>query len=499
MTTVAEDPTNLNPMETTDLATDTIASLWAQGLVALNSQQQPEPELATSWKVSPDGKTYTFTLRKGVLWQDGQKFTCADVQYTLMNLLQYYPSGQQLQKVLSNVSCPSPTQAVIQLNSPYSALLASLNDADIHILPKHIYDQGDPLKNAANLHPIGTGPFEFKSWAHGQKLVFVRNPHYWDAPKPYLNEVIVDEIPNAATAVNALLTGEVNSIPTSILPSAQINQIKANNSVRLLEWNGDPTMQFLFLNTQHGPLQNVAVRKALYQAIDRNTIVKAAFSGHSSPAVEPIPPAMTKFVDPSINFEKMYPYDPTKAAAELTQAGYPLKNGNRFNLNLAYATSITPSSEVASIVKSELAQIGVTVTLSAYDFATWTKEVYPDRNYDLAYITYTAREDPALGVDRMYLCQQPSAKILFTNPTGYCNPQLDSLLNEALSTTSSSKEKSYYDQAQQIIANELPVLMLGNQQEYQVISKKFAGYQSQFDFFGAKDPNWADVWIPKGS
>src|SRR6266567_2636035 len=172
---MANDPGTLNPDITTAFFTHYVTDQVFNGLVALDDHLNPVPDLATSWSISGDGKAYTFHLRSGVQWQDGQPFSSADVKFTFEHgLLKYH----------------SRTKA---------GLTPVLSSIDMHI-----YEGKNLLKDPANLMPIGTGPFKFVEYVKGDHITLQRNPHYFKAGLPYLDKLIFRIIPNATTATQAL-------------------------------------------------------------------------------------------------------------------------------------------------------------------------------------------------------------------------------------------------------------------------------------------------------
>ena len=161
------------------------------GLVRYDLDLKPQPELATRWEVSPDGRTITFHLREGVTWHDGQPFTSADVAWSLENVWKpLNPRNPALFRNITRADTPDPHTVVFHLVEPSIALFGLLNGNGAQILPRHLYEGTNVLTNPYNLKPIGTGPFVFKEWVKGSHILLERNPHYWDAGKPYLLSLI---------------------------------------------------------------------------------------------------------------------------------------------------------------------------------------------------------------------------------------------------------------------------------------------------------------------
>lgn len=203
------DPGHLNPAISTSGALHFVAGSLYNGLVALDKSFQPEPELAQSWVVSEGGKTYTFKLRPGVKWHDGQPFTAADVKFTFEELLLKYHARTKtgLEPTLAGIDTPDNLTAVFRFQAPYAPLLQQLNVIEAPILPKHLYAGSDPQNNPANLKPVATGPFKFVEYKKGQQVTMARNQDYFKAGLPYFDKLVFSIVPQPATAMLAFDKG----------------------------------------------------------------------------------------------------------------------------------------------------------------------------------------------------------------------------------------------------------------------------------------------------
>ncbi|MEK6346268.1 MAG: ABC transporter substrate-binding protein, partial [Burkholderia sp.] len=188
---VNPEPNALVAFATTAGAEEKIAPKVTEGLLAYDFDVKPKPQLATAWSVSADGLQYRFELRRNVRWHDGQPFTSRDVAASIELLRQYHARGRATFANVTAVRTPDPHTAVLELSKPAPYLLYALAASESPILPAHRYTGGNPLENPNNIAPIGTGPYRFVRWDRGSSVTFVRNPDYWDAPKPYLDELVV--------------------------------------------------------------------------------------------------------------------------------------------------------------------------------------------------------------------------------------------------------------------------------------------------------------------
>ena len=207
----------LNPSIQASTGVYIIGGKIQENLVDLDANGQPVGVLAESWEATPDGKTVTFKLRKGVTWHDGKPFTSADVEFTAMNMwkkiLNY---GSTLQLFLTAVDTPDPQTAIFHYERPMplNLLLRALPDLG-YISAKHLYENGDIRQNPTNLAPVGTGPFKFVKYERGQYIIADRNPDYWRPNAPYLDRIVWRVITDRAAAAAQMEAGELHYSPFS--------------------------------------------------------------------------------------------------------------------------------------------------------------------------------------------------------------------------------------------------------------------------------------------
>ncbi len=168
------------------------------------------PRLAESWEVSSNGLTYTFKIRSGVKWSDGQPFSAEDVVFTLMNFGKYNTYLTKLMPLIAEADAPDATTFVLKLKQPMTATLDLFDKEVFPLLPKHVYERTDLLTNPANRAPVGLGPFKFVSWETGRAITFKRNPNYWEKGKPHVDSVVFALIPDPQQRRNALASGEID-------------------------------------------------------------------------------------------------------------------------------------------------------------------------------------------------------------------------------------------------------------------------------------------------
>ena len=473
-----------------------MADVWADGLMAKDAKGNRVPHLATSWTISPDGKTYTFHLRQGVKWSDGQPFTSKDVVFTLMQFGKLNTYLSKLMPMIDSVSAPDDWTFVVTLKQPITAAFDLFDKENFPIMPEHVYAGTDLATNPANRKPVGLGPFKLDSWEPGRSLTFVRNPYHWDQPKPYLDRVLVALTPSQQQQLNAIIQGEADwmqFIDFSQVPQAQEASKNGKFKVVKITMNA-PERSSLDFNLRRKPMSDVKVRQALFMATDRQRISADAYRGLAFPAVSAIPIQFSKLYDPSVNYNTMYPYDPVKAGKLLDEAGYPLKDGKRFSLELTYQ-AVSPLDAIAKSIAAQWQQVGVDVKLTGLDAQIWLNKVYHQYHFDVSLVSLTGRSDPTLGVDRSFVCNP--AQVPYTNPTGYCNPELDKIA-AAASAAPEDQRRALYKQYEEIVARDLNEITLTNAPTFNAVSTRFANLDKQFDISFNEHPNWAEAWIKDG-
>lgn len=483
----------LNTQLTSSVPALFAADVWADGLITYDKTGKRLPRLATKWEASADGKTYTFTLRDGVKWSDGKPFTAEDVVFTLTNFGKFNTYLTKLMPLVEDASAPNATTFVLKLKQPLTATLDLFDKEVFPLMPKHVYEGQDVATHPANLAPVGLGPFKFKSWASGQSITFVRNEHYWDKPKPYLDSVVFALIPNPQQRMNALVGGEVNWFRPEVAQVRATQEAAKSGKFKVVQIvNNAPETAVVDLNLTRGPLKDIKVRQALFHAIDRERIVQDVYQGLAATAKNAVPTQFTNLHDTSVNYDTLYAYDPVKAGKLLDEAGFPLKNGKRFSIELTVIAK-APYDAVAQIVQSQWSKIGIDVKLSALDQQIWTNKVYTQRDFDASVISLTGRTNPVLGVDRSFVCNE--GNVPFANPSGYCNPEFDKVALDA-SAAPLAEQKAYYKKYAEIIARDLNQLALADSKVFEAVSTDLKGLDAQFDFSFNTHPNWAEAWLP---
>ncbi len=456
---LSDDPGHFNPGITTGFNVHAVTGSMFNGLVELDDNANPHPDLAQSWEVSDDSTQYTFHLAEGVRWHDGEPMTSADVKFTFENVLLSYHSRTKggLSSILESIDTPDDTTVVFNFTQPYAALLQRLNSTEAPILPKHIYEGVDDVQTAdANLAPVGTGPFKLESYDIDNEITLVRNDDYFKEGLPYLDRVVFRVIPDQNTQVLALEEGEVDYIWR--VPGGEIERLSGDDSITLHNVNSGPGGGFciptLTFNSEREVFSDLRVRQAIAHAVNREQMLAQVIFGQGRVATGPINSQMAFAYTDDVTG---YPYDVDRANALLDEAGYA-SDGTRFGIDLlVFSFGVFP--KYAEVMRQNLAEVGIDVEVMPLDRSAFIPKVFTERDFDTNIISYCNNTDPSIGVARMYISSN-IGDIPFSNGAAYVNPAIDVLFDEAASTPDVARRGELYGEIQKILTAELPYLWL---------------------------------------
>ena len=435
----------------------TVSPKMFDGLVTYDPQFKMLPQLATSWEASADGLTITFKLRPGVKWHDGKPFTSADVQFSFMEILKKYHSrGTATFAYLETVDTPDALTAVFRLSKPSPYLLRALAGAESPIMPKHVYEGTDVLRNPANLKPIGTGPFKFKEWRRGSYIMLERNPDYWDQPKPYLDTLIFRFIPDGAARAVALESGDVQYGTQYIVPMNDVARLAKlpNLAVTTAGYEYNTSVNYFEFNLRRPYLQDVRVRRAIAHAMDKDFLVKNVWFGYAKAGTSPITDKQADFHTDDV---PQYPYDLKKAESLLDEAGFKRgADGVRMKLTLDYSPSGDMYRQTAEYMKQALAQVGIQATVRNQDNPTFLRRVWGQYDFDLNIYSSSNIADPVIGIQRFYWSKGIQENVPYSNGSGYASPEMDRILEAAQVENDPVKRHDLYVQMQKLEMTDLP-------------------------------------------
>jgi len=397
------------------------------------------PDLATSWKITNAGKTYTFKLRSAK-FADGTPLTAQDAAFSILRSKNLKGGWGFLLDAVKSVKATSANTLVIQLTRPHAPLLADLAMYAYAIVPaKQVQAQGDAFFNK----PVGSGPFMVTSLKKDQQLDLAVNPN-WYGTKPKIKNVQVQIVPNDNSRVLLLQSKKVDAIENP--PGNLIDQIGKFPGLQS-DLFPSTRVDFIQLDEHFAPYKDPNVRKALNYAIDRNAIVKLAYSGHATPGSSYMPYKMLYW-----NALKPYPYDLTKAKAFLKKSKYP----NGFKTFLIEVSNDVAGNATAVVIKSELKKLNIEVDIRTYELLTayakedgghsqmgqryWTNDIIdPDE-------VTTFAVDPKGGANAFN--------------TYWSNDKATALVHKARAELNPVKRGAMYKQIQKIVYDESPFLVL---------------------------------------
>ena len=468
---IPSDPGHLNPAITTSGATHTAAELLYNGLLGRDERGNPVPELAESWQIEQGGAVYRFRLQPGVRWHDGTPFTSADVKFTFEeSLLKFHARTKaSMEGPLAGIETPDDRTVVFRFKQPYAPLLFQLDATEAPIVAKHVYQGTDPQTNPANANPIGTGPFKFVSYKKGAEIRLARNPGYFKKGLPYLDEVVMRIIPDAATQVLALENGEVDFLWG--VPGPQQARLYADPRFKLAQTaynpGGSNCIMTVSFNLDRPILKEPRLRRALAHATDRQQFLTQVLFGEGKVAAAPISSEIPWAHAAGLPMPRL---DRAEAERLLDAAGWRKEgDGARVARGVAAVTDGTKLAldfvhfptfgKYGELIRQQWGAVGVAVTLRPLEPAAFAPAVFKDRNFDTNVISYCNGPDPEIGVRRMYHSSQISPAP-FTNAAAFRNAQVDALFDEAARTVDRDKRSKLYRQIQEIAVQQLPYFWL---------------------------------------
>jgi peptide/nickel transport system substrate-binding protein len=458
-----------------DAASERVRTLMFNSLVKKDEKFDYVPELAANIQRSEDGLVFTFALRDGVTFHDGRPFTSADAKYTLDTVLAstfakaasfFEGSGANKTGLVKSVEAPDAHTLIIRLNKQWTGLLPNL--VPIAIIPKDSYE-------SQKTHPLGTGPFKFKSYDQVQQVVDLEaNQAYWGGA-PQIPAVRARAISESNTMQAELQSGRVDIAPlaTSLSPDA-INGLSQNPNLTVHQFIGS-NLNLLTFNTTEAPLDNVKVRQAIAYAIDRESMIRDLIRGQGAIAHSILPEASWAYAKP-----QTYQFDPNRAKQLLDEAGFrdPDGDGPQMRWTKPLLFRISGSSAAArqygGVIQNYLKNVGVPVSIETSEFTTMLDQL----RYGQFQMTYGqwvgGNQDPIFYHDLFATSEIPTQTRASRNRSRYSNPELDKILDEAANTYDHAKAAPLYARAQEIISRDVPVFPLWYQANM-VIAKKNVG------------------------
>lgn len=402
-----------------------------------------KPGLAESWK-QLDDLTLQFKLRQGVTFHNGEPFNAEAVKFSIERI--FDPSIKSAHasvlKPIDRVEVVDEYTVNIKTKEPFPLLLTrntmAFTGSLVMVPPKYVQEKGNAYYAE---HPVGTGPYKFKEWAKGEKVVLEANPDYW-GNKPQIKEVTFRFIPEASTRVSALLAGDVDFIER--LPADLMKRVENSPDSKVVKSESGGYAIMMQLNPDaHPALKDKKVRQALNYAVDINTILNSILGGNTQ--IMPVPADPNAFgYNPNL---KMYPYDPEKAKQLLAEAGYP----NGFTIDAYTSNDRYPGDRaIAEAYAAQLAKVGVKVNLTTMEWGKLVGLMGQGQAGPMYQIGWTYSE---FDISKLIPALHPSSGY-----STFDNEEFAKLADQAEKEMNPEKRKELWWKAQEILVDEAPYI-----------------------------------------
>ena len=411
---------SLDPHKTVKAGTREVMFNVFEGLMKPTPDGDLTPAIAERYEVSEDRMTYTFHLREGVQFHNGETVTAEDVVYSIQRCAAATETGivqVEAFSVIQAIETPDDKTVAITISEASNEFISYMTTA---ILPAD-YDKQDT-------DPVGTGPFKFVSSTAQDSVVLEKFDGYWGTPAQ-LDKVTLKIMENADSLMMSLQSGAIDLC--AHLTSTQVAQLEKDFNVAEGTMN---LVQAMYLNNAVAPFDDVRVRQALCYAVDKQEIIDLAFDGYGSPIGSSMYPAFGKYFDDSLT--NYYTRDVEKAKALLAEAGYP----DGFDMTITVPSNYKPHMDTAEVLVQQLAQIGVNAAIEPIEWESWVSDVYAGRQF----------QSTVVGVDASTMTARALLE-RFTSDYGknfinYNNAEYDALFQQTLTAYDDAEQTAIYKQ-----------------------------------------------------
>ena len=458
------DPVGLDPHITNATSTRNMLENVYDTLVMFDSSLQIVPGLAGSWEVSEDGLTWTFHLREGVRFHDGDTLQASDVVFSINRIKDPAVASPRADDfaVVADIQAPDELTVVMTLSEPFSPLLSKLAHSLNVIVSEDVVREHGDLQQVV----VGTGPFRFVEYVPQTRLVLERNPDFWGTDAegnrlPYLDGIVFQFYPDPTARTTAIQTGSVDFI--EYVPSADVDILRADPNIEVV---GGLSANFrsIYFNVERPPFDDVNVRRAIAYAIDEQAIVDLALFGTGGvPATGTTIPASNYY---GIDSSPYIGRDVEAARAALAASAYP--EGFEFDL---YVTSTydflrTP----AEVVQANLAEIGIRANIVAEDWSIYLPKAL-EGDFAATILGESGQSDPD---DFLF-------NVFYTGNGGnlgnFSDPELDRLLEEGRRVADQEQRRQVYVQAQERILDLVPHVFLFHSSQFEALRRDVRGFE----------------------
>jgi peptide/nickel transport system substrate-binding protein/oligopeptide transport system substrate-binding protein len=471
------NPTTLDPALIVDVTGGSIAAKIFNGLVRFNEDLDIIPDVAESWTISPDGRSYTFRLRKDITFSMGREVTAHDVRYSFERVLK--PSTKSaITWVLDRIEGAGDIMAgktehasgirvvddhtlVIRLEKPFSPFLSLLGMTTAYIVPREVVER---LGQDFGSHPVGSGPYILQEWKHGQNITLVSRPDYWGG-KPRMNGILYRVIPEDLTAVVEFETGRLDVLQ---ITAAEYQRFTTDPTWRN-RVVGRPGLNcfYLGLNCSRPPFDDARVRRAANMAIDRKRILDTIYEKRGILAAGPVPPTLWRF-DSVPDGSEGYPYDPEMARQLIRTAG---QEGARITIYLSAEPEVL---DIVEVIQYYLKQAGLIAEIVQLDWSAF-KEAVNLGNADAFWLSWWADyPDPENFLYPLFHSANAGPP---GNRTWYRNPEFDRLIETAQRTGNRTKRYRLYREAEELIKQDAPWVFMWHRSDFFVVQPRVTDFR----------------------
>jgi peptide/nickel transport system substrate-binding protein len=432
-----------------------------------------EPSLATAWERSDDGLTYTFHLRPDVTFHDGSPLKASDVKFCMERAKNDPNNIWTFTLVaLKEVTAPDDATVVATLDQPWAPFLADIAMFNCAVMPE-AWVKADEKRVATDMN--GTGPFTFVEFKKGQYVLLKKNPNYWDAGLPYLDEIRVPYVADDNTRILQLQGGDLDGMYN--VPTSRVEDLAADPNLQVLQLPSSLS-QYVVLNHKAAPLDDVNVRLALNYATDKQTLIQVALFGNGVEATSFMPKGALYWNDELPGF----PFDLDKAKEYLAKSKVP----DGFPIEFQYLAGNAELDQVATAIKDMWSQIGVDVTIAPTENTTANAN-FTDEKFQ-ALCTYWTNDiiDPD---ELVAFAIEPKTANAFH--TSWSNPEAVDLAAKGRAELDPDKRQQMYFRIQELFNQDAVMVLLYNKPFIDVLSKKVHGFE--------QPPTgqwiWKETWI----
>ena len=443
---INKDLTMMNAMVRTQSTDRSIRDLMYDSLLGVDLKGNIQPYLAESWEISPDGKIYTFRLRKGVKFHDGREMTAEDVKFCMDYTMNPKNGATGLSRLsgVTKVELLDKYTVKIHLKEASPVFLAYLTDIQsFPVIPKGSLEEGIAKPDR---YPVGTGPFKFVEWKPNQRIVFERFADYW-GHKPFVDRVILRDISNSTARFVALRAGDLDIIERT--PYEWVKEVKDKKieGLRVVAASSAGGRR-LRLNVADPPFNNKKLRLAVAHAINKEQILKAAYFGFGEPTDQKYPKGHAWYFDDVSGPA----YDLQKSRALLKESGY---KGEVIPITVRQGED---QETEAAVLQAQLKEIGMNVKIDLVDFGTYVARQRAGE-YAFLFGGTSLDPDPAMAYVQDLVCGNPRKRSV--NIEGYCDKEMDALLRKAASEPNPKQRRLLFKQVVQKLVEDVPFIPIG--------------------------------------